>query len=166
MLGAQRPYACALVCGVSAITALRCREASSQWEAVCWAVATPEWPHCSLVEGGPNGLTRPRLLRTAQPDRCLCLTSIPGVVIELSPAPAGGVFDCVTWADVLQLPTGPRRPNWPSMLNHRSRGKDPQVIAVSPSALSGFRLRPPAGPIQEDSLKQRGFALVSATAGA
>ena len=44
--------------------------------------------------------------------------------------------------------------------------KDPQVIAVSPSALSGFRLRPPAGAIQEDSLKPSVFALVSATAGA
>ena len=110
-------------------------------------------------------MTRPRLLRTAQPDRCR-LTSIPGAVIELSPAPAGGVFDCVTWADVLQLPTGPRRPQLAQHAEPPEPCKDPQVIAVSPSALSGFRLRPPAGPIQEDSLKQRGFALVSATAGA
>jgi hypothetical protein len=40
------------------------------------------------------------------------------------------------------------------------------VIAVSPPTLSGFRLRPPAGAIQEDSLKARIFVLVSATAGA
>ena len=40
------------------------------------------------------------------------------------------------------------------------------MIAVSSSALSGFRLRPPAVAIQEDSFKQRAFVLVSATAGA
>ena len=35
------------------------------------------------------------------------LASIPGAVIELSPAPAGGDVDGVTWADALQLPAGP-----------------------------------------------------------
>jgi hypothetical protein len=51
------------------------------------------------------------------------------------------------------------------MLNHRSLCKDPQVMAVLPSTLSGFRLRPPVGEIQKDSLRPRGFVLVSATAG-
>jgi hypothetical protein len=48
--------------------------------------------------------------------------------------------------------------NWPSMLNPPEFYKDPQVIAVSPSALSGFRLRPPAGGIQEDSLRPRSLS--------
>lgn len=38
-------------------------------------------------------------------------------------------------------------------------------MAVLPSTLSGFRLGRPFGEIQKDSLKPRGFALVSATAG-
>ena len=39
-------------------------------------------------------------------------------------------------------------------------------MAVSPSALSGFRLRPPVGALQEDSLKPTVFVLVSTTVGA
>ena len=43
------------------------------------------------------------------------LASIPGAVIELSPAPAGGNVDDVTWADALQLPAGlPVDLNWPA----------------------------------------------------
>jgi hypothetical protein len=38
-------------------------------------------------------------------------------------------------------------------------------MTVLPSTLSGFRLRRPVREIQKDSLKPRGFALVSATAG-
>ena len=37
----------------------------------------------------------------------LRLASIPGAVIELSPASARGDVDGVTWADALQLPAGP-----------------------------------------------------------
>jgi hypothetical protein len=49
------------------------------------------------------------------------LASIPGAVIELSPAPAGGDVDVVTWADALQLPAGPSSTSTgPSMLNHWS----------------------------------------------
>ena len=62
----------------------------------------------------------------------------------------------MTWANALQLAAGLLVDlNWPSMLNPPESCKDPQVIAVSPSALSGFRLRPPAGAIQEDLLKPR-----------
>ena len=50
------------------------------------------------------------------------------------------------------------------MLDHWSPCKDPQVIAVSPSAMPGFRLRLPADAVQEDSLKPGVFVLVSATA--
>lgn len=44
--------------------------------------------------------------------------------------------------------------------------ENPQVMAVSRSALSGFRLRPPDCAIQEDSLKRKVFALVSVTVSA
>ena len=40
------------------------------------------------------------------------------------------------------------------------------MTVVSSSSLSGFRLRPPAAAIPEDSLKPRVFVLVNATAGA
>ena len=87
------------------------------------------------------------------------LTSIPGAVIELSPAPVGGDVD---WRDLGKCLAVTCRLlvdlNWPSMLNPPESCKDPQVIAVSPSALSGFRLRPPAGGIQEDSLKPRSLS--------
>ena len=62
----------------------------------------------------------------------------------------------MTWANALQLPAGLLVDlNWPSMVNPPESCKDPQVIAVSPLALSGFRLRPPAGAIQEDSLSPK-----------
>ena len=50
---------------------------------------------------------------------------------------------------------GPRRPQLAQHAEPPEPCKDPKVIAVSPSALSGFRLTPPAGAIQEDSLKPR-----------
>ena len=55
----------------------------------------------------------------------------------------------------LALPARTRPPQWPSMLNHRSPARIRRSSPVSPSALSGFRLTPPAGAIQEDSLKPR-----------
>jgi hypothetical protein len=43
------------------------------------------------------------------------LASIPGAVIELSLAHAGGDSDGVTWVDALVLPAGlPVDLNWPS----------------------------------------------------
>src|SRR5512140_3779857 len=63
-------------------------------------------------------------------------------------------------------PPGPHRPQLAQQAGPPAPCKDPQVIAVSSLALSGFRLRPPAVAVQEDSFKSRVFVLVSVTAGA
>ncbi len=85
---------------------------SASWRDVFWIniqIGVAACPH-GAVRGPVSHGRRPvqppagAVLRRRQAPHPL--TSIPGAVIELSLAPAGGDVDGVTWADALQLPAG------------------------------------------------------------
>ena len=102
----------------------------------CPAGTAPRWPPTAPGPPSPPARPSPPGIRICPPSplppskRCApwngsaghenlnCLASIPGAVIELSPAPAGGDVDGVTWANALQLPAGSSSTSTgPSMLN-------------------------------------------------